>query len=105
MSGTDGLYVISGSGTISQAGDDLYTISGSGSVSALEPGSGSSGGSNEGGGTVTVSGSSYVFDGAGWGHQIGLSQYGANAMARLGYTGEEIVEFYFPGTRVEPYDS
>lgn len=105
VSGTDGLYVISGSGTVSQAGDDLYTISGSGSVSALEPDSGSSGGSNEGGGTVTVSGSSYVFDGAGWGHQIGLSQYGANAMARLGYTGEEIVEFYFPGTRVEPYDS
>ena len=28
----------------------------------------------------------------------------ANAMARAGFTGEEIVEFYFPGTRVGYYD-
>ena len=100
ISGTDGLYVISGSGTVSQAGEDLYVTSGSGSVSPLE---GGSSGTNQGGGTVTVSGDTYVFEGAGWGHQIGMSQYGANAMARQGFTGEEIVEFYFPGTNVDTY--
>ena len=76
-------------------------ISGSGSVSALEPGGSS--GSNQGGGTVTVSGDTYVFEVSGWGHQVGMSQYGANAMAREGFTGEEIVEFYFPGTHVDSY--
>ena len=65
--------------------------------------SGSSGGSNQGGGTATVSGSSYVFNGSGWGHQVGMSQYGANAMARLGFSYDEIVEFYFPGTKVGDY--
>ena len=100
ISGTDGLYVISGSGTVSQAGEDLYVTSGSGSVAPLE---GGSSGTNQGGGTVTVSGDTYVFEGAGWGHQIGMSQYGANAMARQGFTGEEIVEFYFPGTNVDTY--
>ena len=107
----DGLYVISGTGTTSKIDGDVYVISGSGQVSPAEgnssgssgSGSAGSGGSNQGGGTVTVSGSSYTFDGSGWGHQVGMSQYGANAMARLGFTGEEIVEFYFPGTQVGSY--
>ena len=62
ISGTDGLYVISGSGTVAQAGEDLYVTSGSGSGSPLE---GGSSGTNQGGGTVTVSGDTYVFEGAG----------------------------------------
>lgn len=105
LSSLDGLYAISGSGTISQVGGGLYTISGSGTVGALEAGSGSSGstGSNEGGGTVIVSGSSYTFNGGGWGHQLGMSQFGANAMARLGFTYDAICEFYYPGTQVGPY--
>ena len=36
----------------------------------------------------------------GWGHQLGMSQYGANAMARRGMTYEQIIEFYFPGVNV-----
>ena len=102
LSSLDGLYAISGAGTTAALGDDLYVISGSGTTSALEPGTGS-GGSNQGGGTVTVSGSSYVFNGGGWGHQIGMSQYGAYAMSQLGFTYEEICEFYYPGTQVGPY--
>ena len=102
LSGLDGAHIISGPGTVTQAGEDLYVISGSGDTSPLEPGSGGSG-SNQGGGKVTVSGDTYVFEGGGWGHQIGMSQYGANAMSRQGFTGEEIVEFYFPGTHVDGY--
>ena len=98
----EGLYVICGTGEVSQAGEGLYAVSGTGEAAPLEPADGEPG-TNQGGGTVTVSGDTYVFEGAGWGHQVGMSQYGANAMAREGFTGQEIVEFYFPGTAVEPY--
>ena len=104
VSDLDGLYTISGGGEISRVDGDPYVITGSGSVAPAGEGGSTSGGSNQGGGTVTVSGRTYVFEGGGWGHQIGMSQYGANAMARAGFTGEEIVEFYFPGTRVGYYD-
>lgn len=105
----DGMYTISGSGTVSAIDEQPYVISGSGSVSALEDfgssggSGGTSGGSNQGGGTVTVSGSSYVFEGAGNGHQIGMSQWGANAMAKQGFDFEEIVTFYYPGVKVTRY--
>jgi stage II sporulation protein D len=102
----DGLYTISGTGTTSKISEDPHSISGDGTVAPVEESSGSSGGSsgsNQGGGTVVVSGDRYVFQGGGWGHQIGMSQFGANAMARSGFTGEEIVEFYFPGTYVDDY--
>ena len=103
VSDLDGMYAVSGSGDISQITGDPYVITGSGDVSpAGESNTGN--GTNQGGGTVIVSGSTYVFEGGGWGHQIGMSQYGANAMARMGYSGEEIVEFYFPGVSVAYYD-
>ena len=103
VSDLDGMYAVSGSGDISQITGDPYVITGSGDVSpAGESNTGN--GTNQGGGTVIVSGSTYVFEGGGWGHQIGMSQYGANAMARMGYSGEEIVEFYFPGVSVGYYD-
>ena len=95
--------VISGSGSLSQAGlDGLYAISGSGSITPAEDAA-SGGGSDTdtpAGTQVTVSGSSYSFQGSGNGHQLGLSQYGAWAMAERGFTYEEIIEFYYPGTYV-----
>ncbi|WP_416729646.1 SpoIID/LytB domain-containing protein [Fictibacillus sp. JL2B1089] len=38
--------------------------------------------------------------GKGWGHRIGMSQYGAQAMAKKGVSGINIVKHYFPGTTV-----
>lgn len=38
--------------------------------------------------------------GGGWGHSIGMSQYGAFAMARQGKTVQEILTHYYPGTAV-----
>lgn len=38
--------------------------------------------------------------GKGWGHRIGMSQYGAQAMAKKGVSGVDIVKHYFPGTTV-----
>ena len=101
---SQGTYtVISGSGSLSQAGlDGLYAISGSGSVTPAEDAAsgGGSGTDTPAGTQVTVSGSSYIFQGSGNGHQLGLSQYGARAMAERGFTYDEIIEFYYPGTYV-----
>jgi stage II sporulation protein D len=38
------------------------------------------------------------FEGRGWGHGVGLSQFGAKGMADRGYTYSEILEHYYPGT-------
>ena len=101
---SQGTYtVISGSGSLSQAGlDGLYAISGSGSITPAEDAAsgGGSGTDTPTGTQVTVGGSSYSFQGSGNGHQLGLSQYGAWAMAERGFTYEEIIEFYYPGTYV-----
>ena len=101
---SQGTYtVISGSGSLSQAGlDGLYAISGSGSITPAEDAAsgGGSGTDTPTGTQVTVSGSSYSFQGSGNGHQLGLSQYGARAMAERGFTYDEIIEFYYPGTYV-----
>ena len=101
---SQGTYtVISGSGSLSQAGlDGLYAISGSGSITPAEDAAsgGDSGTDTPPGTQVTVSGSSYSFQGSGNGHQLGLSQYGAWAMAERGFTYDEIIEFYYPGTYV-----
>jgi len=44
----------------------------------------------------------YSFVGGGFGHGVGLSQYGAHNLAKLGRTGEEILNFYYPGTQIQP---
>ena len=49
---------------------------------------------------VTKSGDAYVFSGMGWGHGIGMSQYGAKGMAEAGFSYEEILTHYFKGTEV-----
>ena len=43
-----------------------------------------------------------LFDGFGWGHGVGLCQWGAFAMARNGRTMEEILAFYFPQAKRRP---
>ena len=45
---------------------------------------------------------SFTFSGAGWGHGVGLSQYGALGQAREGRTAEQIVRHYYTGTVVAP---
>lgn len=41
-----------------------------------------------------------LFAGMGYGHGVGMSQYGAKGMAEAGYTYKEIVEYYFTGAKV-----
>jgi len=42
----------------------------------------------------------FIFKGHGWGHGVGMSQWGAAKMGKMGYTTEEILQFYYPGTKI-----
>ncbi len=44
-----------------------------------------------------------TFDGAGWGHGVGMSQYGAYGMAVEGHTADEIISHYYAGASVGSY--
>ncbi len=41
------------------------------------------------------------FEGKGWGHGVGLCQWGARGMALKGYKYDRILKFYYPGTKIE----
>jgi peptidoglycan hydrolase-like amidase len=47
-------------------------------------------------------GAIFVIRGHGWGHGIGLSQYGAFGYARRGFTYDRILAHYYPGTQLGP---
>ncbi|MDJ0923012.1 MAG: SpoIID/LytB domain-containing protein [Acidimicrobiia bacterium] len=42
-----------------------------------------------------------TFEGAGWGHAVGLSQYGAYGASRDGWSDEEITNYFYQGTSIE----
>ncbi len=44
-----------------------------------------------------------TIDGKGWGHGLGLSQYGAASMAAAGYSYEDIVKHYYTGVELSSY--
>lgn len=43
----------------------------------------------------------YIFNGKGYGHGLGMSQWGAKKMAELGYEYEDILKHYYTGTTIE----
>ncbi|MVP01517.1 stage II sporulation protein D [Paenibacillus lutrae] len=49
---------------------------------------------------VTGSGSSWTFKVSGYGHGVGMSQWGANGMALDGKKAEEIIAYYYAGTQI-----
>ncbi|MDR2174348.1 MAG: SpoIID/LytB domain-containing protein [Synergistaceae bacterium] len=52
---------------------------------------------------IPVENGVFVFRGRGWGHGVGLSQWGAMAMAGQGWTAGRILEHYYPGTAVKRF--
>lgn len=46
--------------------------------------------------TVQPDGKEVIFVGRGWGHGVGLSQWGAKGMADLAYDYTQILKYYFP---------
>lgn len=49
---------------------------------------------------IAVSGDSVVIEGRGYGHGVGLSQWGAAALAEKGFTPEEIIRHYFTNVEI-----
>jgi stage II sporulation protein D len=47
---------------------------------------------------VALDGEWARFSGRGYGHGVGLCQWGAKGMAEQGYTARKILEFFYPGT-------
>ncbi|HYW19369.1 MAG TPA: SpoIID/LytB domain-containing protein [Nodularia sp. (in: cyanobacteria)] len=43
----------------------------------------------------------YAFIGGGLGHGVGLSQTGAQNLAKLGWSNAQIMQFYYPGTQIK----
>lgn len=53
--------------------------------------------------TVTVQNGQIRFRTKGYGHRVGLSQYGANAMAKMGKNYMEILTYYYTGAEIVQY--
>ncbi len=49
---------------------------------------------------IAYTGDEFVFTCRGYGHGVGMSQYGADYMARQGFSWREILMHYYPGTEI-----
>jgi stage II sporulation protein D len=55
--------------------------------------------------SVSLAGEDVVFEGVGWGHGVGMCQWGAYFMAKQGYTYQEIAAYYYPGSVITSVSS
>ena len=53
--------------------------------------------------TVETKGDSIIFHVTGYGHGVGMSQYGANALAAQGMDWQEILHWYYTDVTIAPY--
>jgi len=53
--------------------------------------------------TWKVKNGKVYIDTVGWGHGVGMSQWGANGMAKEGKTAQDIVHHYYHGIKIEDY--
>ena len=92
--GDDGTYSI-GSGTV-------WALTGDGSVAEVTGGGSSGGGSGGGGGGPgEIHYGEYYIEGTGWGHNVGMSQWGAYSQAKYyGRTYDQIIKFYYTGVTI-----
>ncbi|UTR16967.1 stage II sporulation protein D [Salipaludibacillus sp. LMS25] len=51
--------------------------------------------------TWDMIGGKVVIETRGWGHGVGMSQFGADGMAREGYSYEDIINYYYQGVTIE----
>lgn len=51
--------------------------------------------------SLTMNDEGVLFTVKGYGHGVGMSQYGADYYARQGYTWQEIIKHYYQGTEIE----
>lgn len=81
------IYAVGAGDVVGQLGDltEAYMRSATGLISF------------NGGVVLGSSGEGVTINGGGWGHGVGLSQFGAIGMAEDGYTAEEILKHYYGG--------
>jgi stage II sporulation protein D len=56
---------------------------------------------NSGDATFTLQGAKVIIAGRGFGHGVGLCQFGAQGMAKTGWSVDAILKFYYPGATIE----
>ena len=82
----NGTWVMDGNGNLVQVNaSPVYAITANGVEEV--PGS-------------NISDAKFVFNGSGNGHNLGMSQWGAYAMAKEGFTYDKILKFYFTGIEI-----
>lgn len=90
-----GAAVISGSGTLGTLKGGTHSAITASGTETLAPTSGTAGtGSVPPGSGITITGTGY-------GHHVGMSQYGAKAMAELGYNYRDILTFYYTNVTIK----
>lgn len=50
--------------------------------------------------TINQTGNNIIIETKGYGHGVGMSQYGALAMSKRGYTYDEILKYYYQGVEI-----
>ena len=88
----EGASVITGSGQLATLDRSTVSVITSSGTSTLSSSVGASG---------TTAASDFVISGTGNGHNVGMSQYGAKAMAEQGYNYRDILTFYFTDVTIE----
>jgi stage II sporulation protein D len=82
------LQVVSSNGSPVMSAKDFRNIVGPNSVRSVNF-------------TVSIVGTDAVFEGLGWGHGVGLCQWGAYFMSKQGYSADKILQYYYPGSDVK----
>ena len=83
-------YILSASGTVkgSATDNEQYVVMGSRNMSNYPK-------------NAPTSKGTYYFAGMGYGHGVGMSQSGANGMAKAGYTYKEIIKHYYTNVEIK----
>jgi len=50
--------------------------------------------------TIKKDGDNFVFEGKGFGHHVGVCQWGVRTMVKKGFMCKEILDYYYPGTEL-----
>ncbi len=98
------IYVTDGNITSEQKADKLSVLSGNDTISsAIKNLAAYDGKIKKLYETTVTAGSAdtFTFSGEGWGHGVGMSQYGAKGMAENGFNYEEILTHYYTGTHLK----
>jgi stage II sporulation protein D len=52
---------------------------------------------------VEIRKANIYFTGYGWGHGVGMCQWGAFFMARKGFNAQQILDYYYPGSKIKDF--